>query len=72
MRWINTIGILFLLAACSEPQLGTMEPQNKLQSETVVLNETELLNAWLDIQYEEQLGFSPQIRTRLGDKTDYD
>jgi len=72
MRWINTIGILLLLAACGEPQVGSTQPQSEPQAEAVVLNETELLNAWLDAEYEEQLGFSPQTRTRLGDKTDYD
>jgi uncharacterized protein (DUF885 family) len=72
MRWANTFGILFLLAACSEPQFATTEPQNELQTQAAVTNDTELLNAWLDLQYEEQLGFSPQTRTQLGDKTDYD
>jgi uncharacterized protein (DUF885 family) len=68
MRWIYTIAIIFLVAACSEPQLETTESQ----TEEVVLNQTEILNTWLDAQYEEQLDFSPQTRTRLGDKTDYD
>lgn len=72
MRWIYSIGILFLLVTCSEPQIGTTEPSSELQAEAVVLNETEMLNAWLDAQYEEQLGFSPETRTRLGEKTDSD
>jgi uncharacterized protein (DUF885 family) len=70
MRWIFSIGILSLLMACGEPQLGTAEPVNEPQTEALVLNETEQLNAWLDAQYEEQLGFSPETRTQLGDKTD--
>lgn len=72
MRWIYIIGILFSLAACSEPQLGTTETSSEPQSETIVRNKTEMLNTWLDAQYEEQLEFSPQTRTQLGDKTDYD
>lgn len=72
MRLINIIGILLLLGACGEPRDGATEPRSEPQSEAVVLNETEMLNAWLDIQYEEQLGFSPQTRTRIGDKIDYD
>lgn len=72
MRWIYIIGILFSLAACSEPQLGTTETSSEPQSKTIVRNETEMLNTWLDAQYEEQLEFSPQTRTQLGDKTDYD
>lgn len=68
MRLINTIGMLFLLAACREPQLETTAPLSEVTAPT----ETEMLNSWLDAQYEEQLIFSPQTRTRLGDKTDYD
>ena len=34
--------------------------------------ETDRLNVWLDEQYEQQLDFSPQTRSVLGDKTDYD
>lgn len=67
MRWIYSVGILFILAACSEPQPGATQAISEPQTEEVVRNETELLNAWLDIQYEEQLEFSPQSRTRLGD-----
>lgn len=72
MRWIFSLGILSLLMACGEPQPGTPEPVNGPQTEALVLNETEQLNAWLDAQYEEQLGFSPETRTQLGDKTDSD
>jgi len=72
MRWIYTVGILFLFVACSEPQVATTPQQSEPQTEAAALNETQLLNTWLDVQYEEQLGFSPQTRTRLGDKTDYD
>lgn len=72
MRWIYSFGTLLLLMSCSEPQVTPSQSQEAPQTETVVLNETEQLNAWLDAQYEEQLGFSPETRTRLGDKTDYD
>jgi uncharacterized protein (DUF885 family) len=68
MRWIYTIATIFLVVACSEPQLEKTESQ----TEEVVLNQTEILNVWLDAQYEEQLDFSPETRTRLGDKTNYD
>jgi uncharacterized protein (DUF885 family) len=34
--------------------------------------ETERLNAWLDMQFEEQLDFSPIFKTQLGLKEDYD
>lgn len=34
--------------------------------------ESERLTLWLDEQFAEELDFSPQRKTRLGDKTDYD
>jgi uncharacterized protein (DUF885 family) len=34
--------------------------------------ETERLNGWFDVKFEEQLDFSPISRTFLGDKKDYD
>jgi uncharacterized protein (DUF885 family) len=34
--------------------------------------ESARLNEWLDARYEEQLGFSPLTKTRLGRKDDYD
>ncbi len=34
--------------------------------------ESARLNAWLDQQFEEQLDFEPEWRTRLGEKKDYD
>ena len=64
MRLLLT-GLLLLLTACGESQ----QPQTN----SPVLNEnleTERLNSWLDEQYEEQLDFSPQLRTILGEKTD--
>ena len=68
MRQLYTFLLLIVLIGCSEQQAVTSAPQ----PEAIVLSETEQLNAWLDSQYEEQLGFSPQTRTQLGDKTDYD
>ncbi len=34
--------------------------------------ESERLNAWFDQDFEKQLDFSPEFRTQLGDKKDYD
>ena len=34
--------------------------------------ESQRLNTWLDEEFEKQLDFSPQFRTRLGEKKDYD
>lgn len=62
--------ILLLLVACSDdaPTSSTATPPKA----TPHISETERLNAWFDDQYQEQLNFSPQTRSVLGDKTDYD
>ena len=69
--------LILILATCSE-----LEPTQESVAETVNANvagtrsdtaitETVLLNDWFDEQYAEQLDFSPQTKTRLGDKSDY-
>lgn len=68
MRWYLMVFVLFL-GSCGE---SGPELQPESQSTAISVDETERLNDWLDEQYQEQLGFSPQTRTRLGDKTDYD
>ena len=72
------LSLVLILAACSEQepaQQSIAETANvdatEIQSETVV-TETARLNDWFDEQYAEQLDFSPQTKTRLGDKSDYD
>lgn len=68
-------GSLLVLGACSDnstsPTAATAPPEIAVISSSAQL-ETERLNVWLDEQYEEQLAFSPQTRTRLGEKTDND
>lgn len=62
-----------LLVACGETPPTTIETAAAPAPEpAAVISETERLNSWLDAQYEEQLEFSPQTRSVLGDKTDYD
>ncbi len=66
--------LLLVLVACgdnSTPTTSTPAPA-ALPQAVPELSETERLNAWLDEQYEEQLDFSPQTRSVLGDRTDYD
>lgn len=66
--------LLLVLVACgdnSTPTTSTPAPAAPPQA-VPELSETERLNAWLDEQYEEQLDFSPQTRSVLGDRTDYD
>ncbi len=67
MRFLTCISFLLLLTACGEES----SPSNPVTAVDTI-SETERLNAWLDEQYEEQLDFSPQTRTILTDKTDYD
>ena len=69
---------ILILAACSEQeaiQESVAETVNadatQIQSDTAV-TETVRLNDWFDEQYAEQLDFSPQTKTRLGDKSGYD
>ena len=72
--------LILMLAACSE-----QESNQQLVAETVNANDNEIqsdaidsvalenarLNSWFDERYAEQLDFSPQTKTRLGDKSDY-
>ncbi|MEX1032610.1 MAG: DUF885 domain-containing protein [Cellvibrionaceae bacterium] len=59
-----TTTLLLLLIACS--------PGNDESGDVQAVTESERLNTWLDTQFEQDLDFSPQWRTRLGDKQDYD
>ena len=72
--------LILMLVACTE-----QESNQQLVAETVNANDTEIqsdaidsvalenarLNSWFDERYAEQLDFSPQTKTRLGDKSDY-
>lgn len=69
--------LLILFAACGEPQsLQSPSPVEAMETAGDAVDrvaaETARLNAWFDEQYAEQLDFSPQTKTRLGDKSDYD
>ena len=72
-RWLRCLVLssaVFALAACSDSA-----PQSSSETDGAAvpaLSETQRLNAWLDEQYAEQLQFSPMLKTRLGDKSDYD
>ena len=72
--------LILMLSACTE-----QESNQQLVAETVNANHNEIqndaidsaalenarLNTWFDERYDEQLDFSPQTKTRLGDKSDY-
>ena len=74
------LSLMLMLAACSEQESNQQlvaEPVNandtEIQSDAIdsVALENARLNTWFDEQYAEQLDFSPQTKTRLGDKSDY-
>ena len=79
--FIVVVLMTFLLAGCSgeESNDGTL---NEVTSQPIIDSpasdfvdsntENVRLNLWFDQKFEEQLDFSPEFRTRLGDKTDYD
>ncbi len=72
------LSLILMLAACGEQQSNQQSAAEtnvaEIQSEAIdsVASETVRLNSWFDEQYAEQLDFSPQTKTRLGDKSDYD
>ena len=75
----NLLGaaVALALVACSDPQSAAPAPEamsdaGVVQTQEQTLTETQRLTQWLDEQFAEELAFSPQWRTRLGDKTDYD
>ncbi len=70
------LSLILMLAACGEQQSNQQSAAEtnvaEIQSEAIdsVASETVRLNSWFDEQYAEQLDFSPQTKTRLGDKSD--
>ncbi len=76
------LAVLLAMAGCSEPEApqqsqasnaaASAESPQTLAPLSEETTESQQLTAWLDEQFTEELSFSPQRRTRLGDKTDYD
>lgn len=66
IKSIVASSLVLMLISC---QRGIVDdPSVGLESDT----ESSRLTIWLDEQFEQELAQSPQWRTRLGDKTDYD
>lgn len=72
--------LTLMLVACSEQEANQQSVAQTVNADAVeiqstaidaVAAETARLNDWFDEQYIEQLDFSPQTKTRLGDKSDY-
>ena len=75
LRLLLPLLVSLLIAACSDDNPASSTSSIDTASTPVIAAaavETERLNTWLDAQYEEQLDFSPQTRTVLGEKTDND
>lgn len=69
MRLFFFLLFTLFLGSCSDVN---PDSQSSVRPAAEELNATEKLNQWLDGQYENELSFSPEKRSRLGDKTDYD
>ena len=73
VRLSSALFVTTLLAACGDaPSSSPEDAQAPAPGQIAEQTETDRLNVWLDEQYEQQLDFSPQTRSVLGDKTDYD
>lgn len=62
---------LAITAGCNRAAQPEARALNAASADSVE-RETARLNDWLDARYEEELGFSPLEKTRLGRKDDYD
>jgi uncharacterized protein (DUF885 family) len=64
--------VVVLLISCSESSSvnSTAAIDNTISAE--IEAESARLNTWFDEQFKEQLEFNPELKTRLGDKSDYD
>ena len=73
VRLSSALFVTTLLASCGDAPSSFPEgAQAPAPGQSVEQTETDRLNVWLDEQYEQQLDFSPQTRSVLGDKTAYD
>ncbi|MGV3593383.1 MAG: DUF885 domain-containing protein [Gammaproteobacteria bacterium] len=71
MRHIFLSFALAFLAACTEPPASIIDAPVSAALVTSE-NESARLTAWLDEQFAQELAFSPEWKTQLGDKSDYD
>jgi uncharacterized protein (DUF885 family) len=77
MRLTLLFSAMLLISACGESattgsNASAPSQAGLVEQNTAQMSESERLTVWLDEQFAEQLDFSPQWKTRLGDKTDYD
>jgi uncharacterized protein (DUF885 family) len=70
MRHFLLTVLFAALLACSEST--PVAPAPAADPATEVAAESARLNTWLDEQFQQELDFSPEWKTSLGDKSDYD
>ncbi|MEX2130024.1 MAG: DUF885 domain-containing protein [Pseudohongiellaceae bacterium] len=68
MRSLTVFILLFLIGCGDSTNVATPS----ISDTTPNQSESQRLTTWLDEQFEQELDFNPQWRTRLGDKKDYD
>lgn len=79
-KLLNALLIAALLAACGNPgedkpvppPEAAMQGGSTAATQTETNDETARINEWFDARWEEQLDFSPLMKTFLGRKDDYD
>ena len=64
--------LVFVLVACGGDELSSGGQPAAITDNGHDGEETRRLTDWLDEQFDEMLQFSPEFKTRLGDKSDYD
>jgi uncharacterized protein (DUF885 family) len=70
---VIALAVAGILAGCSPaPQSNTPNPTAEVVAEQKQQSETERLNQWFEVKYEEQLQQSPLQMTFLGRKDKYD
>ena len=72
MRLLTTAVAFALLAACSQEPPVVNVAQNAVVASEVAQTESERLNQWFEVKFEEQLQFSPMWMTQLGRKDKYE
>lgn len=72
MRHLLLTAFLASLVACSEAPPPAPEAQVFNDRQAAAEAETRRFNVWLDEQFQQELDFSPEWKTSLGDKSDYD
>jgi uncharacterized protein (DUF885 family) len=72
MRTLHTLALVALVVAGCSQDASQAPASSAIAATDRVASETARLNDWLDAQYEQELDFSPILKTILGRKDDYD